>query len=160
MKKSKENLTEIKVIAEIKVLEQQNYLTKQSLIYTKKHELVQLREQKMKGHYIRSCVQWIHKGERPIKCFCSLEKRRKDNTLISDQGQILLELKDFYSQLFQTHDNNLEELDLDLLLKDLKLDRLTHLQATSIEGEVKEEELITVLKNMKNNKTPGILLIF
>ena len=30
MKKSKENLTEIKLIAEIKVLEQQNDLTKQS----------------------------------------------------------------------------------------------------------------------------------
>ena len=60
----------------------------------------------MKGHYVRSRVQWLHEGERPTKYFCSLEQhnylnktikkvKKKDSTLITDQGQILLELNFF-----------------------------------------------------------------
>ena len=121
----------------------------------------------MKGHYVRSRVQWLHEGERPTQYFCSLEQhnylnktikkvKKKDNTLITDQGQILLELKNFYSQLYRAQDESLKELDLDLIFKDIKLSRITNDQATSIEGDLKEEELFESLKNMKNNKSPGI----
>ena len=99
------------LISEIQALEQNNDITKQETLESKKHELIQLREQNMKGHYVRSRVQWLHEGERPTKYFCSLEQhnylnktikkvKKKDNTLITDQGQILLELKNFYSQLY------------------------------------------------------------
>ena len=53
-------------------------------------------------------------------------------------------------------DESLKEFDLDLIFKDIKLSRITNDQATSIEGDLKEEELFESLKNMKNNKSPGI----
>ena len=50
----------------------------------------------------------------------------------------------------------MKEFDLDLIFKDIKLSRITNDQATSIEGDLKEEKLFESLKNMKNNKSPGI----
>ena len=167
IKKRNENIKEKKLISEIQALEKNNDSIKQETLESKKHELIQLREQNMKGHYVRSRVQWLHEGERPTQYFCSLEQhnylnktikkvKKKDNTLITDQGQILLELKNFYSQLYRAQDESLKELDLDLIFKDIKLSRITNDQATSIEGDLKEEELFESLKNMKNNKSPGI----
>ena len=167
IKKRNENIKGKKLISEIQALEQNNDIIKQETLESKKHELIQLREQNMKGHYVRSCVQWLHEGQRPTQYFCSLEQhhylnktikkvKKKDNTLITDQGQILLELKNFYSQLYRAQDESLKEFDLDLIFKDIKLSRITIDQATSIQGDLKEEELFESFKKMKNNKSPGI----
>ena len=121
----------------------------------------------MKGHYIRSRVQWLHEGERPTKYFCSLEHQNfitktikkvktKDGTIITDQKDILAEVKSFYSQLFQNQDNKINEVDLKDLLKGIETRKLTGLQAKALEGELKLEELTKTLKNMQDNKTPGI----
>ena len=41
----------------------------------KQYELLEIRENKMKGHYVRSRAQWLLDEEKPTKLFCSLEKR-------------------------------------------------------------------------------------
>ena len=42
------------------------------------------------------------------------------------------------------------------MLKDIEISKIASHQAKSIEGDLKEEELMTSLKSMKNNKSPGI----
>ena len=39
----------------------------------KRIELQGLRENKVKGAYVRSRVQWLKNGEKPSKYFCALE---------------------------------------------------------------------------------------
>ena len=167
LKKKKEKNNEIKLISEIEELEKKNNITDANILDAKRQELILLRESKMKGHYIRSRVQWLHEGERPTKYFCSLEHQNfitktikkvktKDGTIITDQKVILAEVKSFYSQLFQNQDNKINEVDLKDLLKGIESRKLTGLQAKALEGELKLEELTKTLKNMQNNKTPGI----
>ena len=52
-------------------LEQNNNILKQETLESKNNELIQLREQNIEGHYVRSCVQWLHEGERPTQNFSS-----------------------------------------------------------------------------------------
>ena len=69
---------------------------------------------------------------------------------------ILSEIKKFYGQLFQNYDQRISNVDLQDMLKHIKIHKLTSMQAKSLEGDLKLEELAKALKNMKINKTPGI----
>ena len=65
-----------KILTEIQNLEKaEDTEENQNTIRIKQQELVNIRETKMKGHYIRSRVQWLQLGEKPSKYFCSLEKQ-------------------------------------------------------------------------------------
>ena len=75
-------------------------------IENKKKTLENLRKVKIQGIITRSRVRWIEEGEKPTKYFLSLEKRNfisktipmlctENNTLITDQKEILNEVKDF-----------------------------------------------------------------
>ena len=165
-RKQKEN-SETELISEIEKLENENNPRDTNVINAKKQELFAIREAKMKGHYIRSRVQWLKDGERPTKFFCSLEHhnylnktikklKKNDNTFITNQKDILTELTNFYTRLFKSYDNTLDHIDLNALLKNANVHKLTAIQAKSLEGELKEEELSKALKDMKSNKTPGI----
>ena len=136
-------------------------------INQKQYELLEIREKKMKGHYVRSRAQWLLDGEKPTKFFCSLEKRnyinktlkrikRYDGTYITKQKDILTEFQMYYKKLFKSYDNQLEDLNLKHLFCDTEINKLNESQAKSLEGELQLEELNTVLKNMKHNKCPGI----
>ena len=133
----------------------------------KKIELETIRKEEMKGNIIRSRVQWLVEGEKPSKFFCALEHRnyiekniRKvtlDNgQIITDQKTILLEMKNFYQKLYNSKDDVLIDTNLEDLLRPFPVNKLTENESNSIEGEIKMEELSLALKNMKNNKTPGI----
>ena len=82
--------------------------------------------------------------------------KKKDGTSITNQKDILSEIKNFYGQLFQNYDHRISDVDLHDMLKHIKTRKLTSVQAKSLEGDLKLEELAKALKNMKNNKTPGI----
>ena len=67
------------------------------ILNDKKQELQNIREQKLKGEFVRSRLKWISDGEKPSKYFCGLEKKtilkktiRKlelcDETVITDQN--------------------------------------------------------------------------
>ena len=159
---------ETKLISEIENLEREEIKIENNIrITAKQNELLELREKKMQGHYVRSRAQWLPEGEKPSKYFCSLEKgnyinktlkrlKRNDGTYISNQKNILAEFQKYYKKLFNSNDNQMEEPDLKQLLNKMDTNKLSKDQAESLEGELKLTELNTVLKNMKHNKCPGI----
>ena len=75
--KKKNNSKEMELIKDIEYLEQHNDVTKShgNLLSDKKAELEHLREKKVKGEQIRSCIQWLSEGEKPSKTFCKLETK-------------------------------------------------------------------------------------
>ena len=67
----------MELIKENEYLEQHNDVTTShgDLLSDKKAELEHLRENKVKGEQIRSCIQWLSEGEKPSKTFCKLETK-------------------------------------------------------------------------------------
>ena len=132
-----------------------------------KQQLESLREVKLKGQMVRSRAQWLHSGEKPSHYFCNLERKnfldktiRKiclDNgEIITNQADILNQTKEYYGNLFKSRDSTLEEVKLNEILNKDLVTKLTRKQAQMIEGPLLLNELSSSLKNMKNNKTPGI----
>ena len=156
------------LLSEIEKLENEEHNElNHNVINSKQKELLELRENKMKGHYVRARAQWLQEGEKPSRFFCSLEKRnyvnktlkkilKKDGTCITNQKDILTEFERYYRQLFMSHDSQIQELKLDKLLGKIEVNKLSETQAKSLEGELELKELNLVLKNMKHNKCPGI----
>ncbi len=78
-----------------------------------KNELETHIAQKTKGAMIRSRTKWVEEGEKSTKYFFNLEKRNHasknvirlrlaDNSIITDQNEILKEEKKFYDKLLTT----------------------------------------------------------
>ena len=129
-------------------------------------ELEELRKEKIKGLMLRARVQWIEDGEKPTIYFCSLEKRNFINKtlmkIINDKGEeitqqqdILNEITMFYSNLYSSQDDLLEDVKLDNLLKDYQITKLTNEDREMIEGTITYQEASLALKRMKNDKSPG-----
>ena len=156
------------MIKEIDELEKsKNIFAVINLLHDKKDELEQLREIKMKGHLIRSRAKWLQHGEKPSKLFCSLENKhytekivksikKEDGSVLTDQSQILDEIKTFYQVLFDTQDSDLQTINLEQKFKNCKITKLTDAQSNLLEGKLTVSEMGQALKNMKNGKTPGI----
>ena len=166
-KKRKSRELEKKLLSEIAWLEENKPVEKLDTIETKKTELENLRYIVMQGHQIRSRVEWVSEGEKPSKYFLALERhnyidktikriKRKDDTYITNQKEILAELRLFYSKLFKTQDHKLEEYDLNVLLQGCNVNKLTKSQTDHLGDPLTTEEIGFALKQMKNNKTPGI----
>ena len=170
-KKKKENkLKEEKLLKQISVLEtitqQSNSSVLMEMLDEYKKELENLRNELMKGILIRSKARWIEHGEKPTRYFCGLEKRNyvnktvskvKTNTgqTITDQSNILGEISNFYQNLYSNKDDYLDEVDLDNLLKDYSVPKLSKKNAELLEGKITYKELTSAMKSMKNNKSPG-----
>ena len=128
------------------------------------NKLKELRAKHLEGVMVRSRARWVENGEKPTKYFCGLEKRNfvnktidkielGDGTIITDQKLILKEVEKFYTKLYSNE--NLENVDfssLDLGAHPVLPDNLSE----SLEGPLTIEEIKETLKNMKNDKTPGI----
>ena len=82
---------------EIESLEKKLDNDKVKVIEEKQNELEKIRNQKLRGSYIRSRAKWIEEGEKPSKYFCNLESQNFINKQISklelENGQILQNLK-------------------------------------------------------------------
>ena len=139
------------------------------LLETKKEELENVRREKIKGIIVRSRVRWAEEGEKPTKYFCSLESRNyinktisrveKDNgQIITKQENILLEVKQFYENLYKSHDfNGNQDIEILSILDTIEQNpKLSSENKNKLEGELTEREILTALKKMKNNKSPGI----
>ena len=133
----------------------------------KKKELENLRKDKMKGVLVRSRAQWLSEGERPSKYFCSLEiffyvekTIRKIITdfgkVITDQKEILSEVKNYYATLFKNGDSELSQFDPSEIASLKGARKLSEQDSRSLEGLLKIEEIGTALRAMKNHKCPGI----
>ena len=162
-KKKQIDKNEQKLIEEINKLEEKEE-ENQIILQEKKNALTEIRENKLKGIMIRSRAQWLDKGEKVTKYFCSLESRNYTSkcmpNLIKNNGQttesqneIVNETKKFYSALYTARDTiniNLEEsLNFD------NIPKLNENKKNMLEGKITKEEATVALKNMKNNKSPG-----
>ena len=67
-------MSEKKLICEINALEQENLSENINILDKKKLELENIRGETIRGHQIRSRIQWLGDGEKPSKYFCSLER--------------------------------------------------------------------------------------
>jgi hypothetical protein len=132
----------------------------------KKVKLEKIRKEKMQGHIIRSRAKWVEEGEKPSKYFCSLESRNflnktikkvevEEDKVIYDQSDILHHVKLFYENLYFCKDSDLLDVDLEDIIKTPDVPRLDKTAINSNGDKVSESEIYTVLKNMKNNKSPG-----
>jgi exonuclease III len=130
-----------------------------------KKDLETLRKIKMEGAMIRSRANWIEYGEKPTKYFCALEKRNyiskcipklvtSDSTLHNPK-EISREILNFYTNLYTSREQNLNDFDALSFKKEYDFPVLTQQSMDNIEGEITYNEAVIALKRMKNNKSPG-----
>ena len=135
------------------------------ILLDKKEELEELREVKMRGHMIRSRVQQLDEGERPTKYFCALEnksyinktikKLESNNVTITNQKEILINIREYYKSLFSSQDNDTDLTTINNVLQKLKLKKVPDDFAIHKTGLITINELSNSLSRMQNNKTPG-----
>ena len=134
------------------------------LLSDKKVELQKIREYKIKGQQLRNKMQWLSEGEKPTRYFCNLENKHfiektikklqiLDGHFITDQKEILNNIRNFYASLFKNRDSTLESVILTDILPNVNLGKVCD---PTLGAPLQLEELGIVLKNMKNNKSPGI----
>ena len=132
-----------------------------------KDNLIALRRERVKGLMLRSRARWIEFGEKPTKYFCSLEKRNYVNKLITklnvngtevvNPEEILKEQKNFYQKLYsrKLYTNVETENDTIKFLNPQNVNPILYVTREILDGCLTEKEIKDVLKNMKNDKTPG-----
>ena len=112
-KKKREMEAEDNLKKEIETLEKDvlNIENNVNKLENLKNDLQLLRSKKIEGMIVRSKVQWIDQGEKATRYFCNLEKRnflnktvgfldRGNGEIVSDQENILQEVKSFYTKLY------------------------------------------------------------
>lgn len=166
-KNKQRNTREKELICEIADLE--NNINNENIerIDTLKMELLDLRQEKLKGQIIRSKAQYIDKGEKPTKYFCGLEKHnyitktmhkleKEDGTILTEQRDILKETETFYKHLYSNRDSTLDNVDLDEYIGNNSMNKLTKDQSDKLEGILTLTEISSTLKSMKSEKSPGL----
>ena len=149
---------------EIKKIESEVDLGQEQVINLeqKKLELQELREIKIRGMIVRSRSQWLQNGEKPSRYFLNLENRNfaskrmcflinDNNETIFEQKDLIDETKKFYENLYRKRD--IDTIELNNLIKEPV--KLNDTDRDNLEGEISYYEAISVLKRMKNNRSPG-----
>ena len=114
---------------------------------------------------LRSRSRYQDLGEKPTKYFLGLENRHYTNKVMSkiidsnnvehtDTKDILNGQKQFYEQLYDKNPIS-ENSTLNNLLGDNK-DKLSEERSQRLEGKITYAELLQALKQMKNDKSPGL----
>ena len=80
----------------------------------------------------------------------------KDGRICVDQQRILQEIANYYSHLFKSFDNQLTDINLENLTGGIPIRKLTKIESAYLEKPLTVSELGAALKEMKNNKTPGV----
>lgn len=75
--------------------------------------------------------------------------------MVYDQSEIFDNVKDYYENLYTCNDANLVNLDLEDIIYDYISPKLETQLAKSLDKVIVEAEVLTVLKHIKNNKSPG-----
>ena len=129
-------------------------------------DLEKYRAYEMEGLLQRTRAKWIEYGEKPSRYFCSLEKRNyvnknivkltnKKNEVVSNQKEILQEVRNFYKELYSSQDDGLDNVDLSEIVNENTTPKLTDLQKQRLDSPVTHSEILDSLKKQKNDKTPG-----
>ena len=120
--------------------------------------------ERTKGVMIRSRARWVEFGEKSTKYFLNLEKRNynnkkievlqlKDGSRVTDPQKILLEEQKFYKELYTSENLDPDEATLNSFFPESV--KLTEEQKNTSDQNITEHDLLTALKSMPNNKSPG-----
>ena len=74
--------------------------------------------------------------------------------MVYEQSEVLEHVKNYYENLYTCIDSNLVDVDLGNILY-FNTPKLDKKLATGLEKDITEAEVLTVVKQMKNNKSPG-----
>lgn len=119
----------------------------------------------MQGLIIRSKAQWSQEGEKCTKYFMNLEKRNVNKKVITsllnsegvnvtnDDDLIKMQV-DYYENLYKTKSITRIE-DVNEFMKNINVPKLSEENRMKCEGMIDNEECLTALKKMSNNKSPG-----
>ena len=164
--KKMRNEKEKNLIDDIKHLEKNNdnFTLNGDLLEDKKLELEKLRKEKIKGQMIRAQLQWLNDGEKSSNFFCKLEnKHYVEKTMkklqmpngdnITNQQDILTKISEFYANLFQNKDQELNKENIEQFLSNKNYQRI---HRSDLGHPLTVKEIGNVLKKMKNGKSPGI----
>ena len=131
-------------------------------IEDKKAALSKLYDYSKQGIRVRSRAEWVEKGENNIQYFEQLLKSNKKKTvirelydkeskIISNKNVILKIIRAFYEKLYSTEKRNID--DASSFFNNIP--RLSDESRELCEGKVTKDECYKMLKEMKNNKSPG-----
>ena len=166
-KAKKQKTQELKLQAELKILNERLCQDKdnvelQEIIKGKKNELETIYNIKVQGLILRSKARWVENGEKNSKYFANLEKRNfqsriihklnVDGKLITDPNNILKEEMKYYENLYEKIEAQSSNYDFFPENFDQKLENENR---NKCEGLITEEECLSALKSMPNNKSPG-----
>lgn len=127
----------------------------------KKKELEDIRKKKFQGQCVRSKVE----GEKPSKYFLTLESRnyinkqisklvKNDGSILYDQFDTLNETKCFYQNLYQKREQYVDLSEINDKLNACNVPKLSENESISLDGPITKNEVLSFLKNMKNEKKP------
>ena len=162
--KEKEDLERKLTLLESK-LDKQNDSTAKEEYVRIKEKLEKLYKYECKGAGIRSRVKWIEDGEKNTNYFLSLEKKKGENKLITqlkirekkrivtEQQQILREVKRFYEDLYKSNCIDSKHI-YDYIFSQV-VTTLSQDEKQKCEGLMNLAECKKAVLSMKRNKTPG-----
>ena len=138
---------------------------------SRRKEIIKIRsernEKEMKGMIAKvnktksSFFEKINKIEKPL-ARCIKEKREKTqiNRIRNEKGEVTTDtaeiqsiMRDYYKQLYADKMDNLEE--MDTFLEKHNLPRLNQEEKENINRAIPRTEIVTVIKNLPTNKSPG-----
>ena len=173
-KKKERQEEEIKLEQEIKLLENEvnesfinACMSEESLnnLERKKTMLNDIQKDKIEGMMLRSRSRYKDLGKKPTRYLFDLEKRNYTSKIIhklviqegeefTKTADILKCQTDFYKDLYRQVNTN-ENNSIHSILGEND-NKLSDKESQSLEGEIEYSELGVALKNMKNNKSPGL----
>lgn len=106
---------------------------------------------------VRARAKSIEEGEKPTKYFLALEKRNYINktiskiandsgVLISNQQEILNEIKYFYQTLYSNKDNDVNDVVIEEIIDKSLVNILERIMCEKLEGKITYSEALEALK--------------
>ena len=130
-----------------------------------KQDLRVLRQPKLYALMMRAKAKIYEESEKPTNYFCNLEKRNyvnklisrvnTGNTILTDQKSISKELTRFYKNVYDSKQRSRDMNYSDIFLNNDTINPLKQDIQIQCEGLITEVEIKSVLKEMKNGKSPG-----
>ena len=125
-----------------------------------------LRQEKLNVHFTRAKANWTENGERATKYFCNLDKQhiasknipflvKDDGSHTYDQNEILVEVKKYFENSFTEKSSNID-IKFENYMKYCAANKLDERNKNAVEGLLQYSEVTETLRNMKNDKSPGI----
>lgn len=128
-----------------------------------KQKLKRIEDENINGYIVRSKVQWHEEGERSTKYFLGLEKNRSikkhvqklklsNGNVTTEPNVILKTAAEFYQKLYtsKSMNSNLNYNNIFMHVKTLDGD-----DKDDCEGEITMQECLSVVNELKKNKSPG-----